>query len=218
MQDHPSLTTRAIVGGKTKSTDCIRAIIGERVEVAEAIRIRRARRVLSDRPLESEKVDALVEAMRLSASCFNNQPWRVTLCMGAEALPAIKTALSKGNVWATPAPLIMVISARPPDDCQLSEKRDYFLFSTGLAVGQMELRATELGLVCHPIAGYDPVKAKQLLGIPEDYIVITFVIIGYPSTDSSFLSDKQKAQELVRPERKPIGENFFLDKWGSPYK
>lgn len=188
------------------------------MEVAEAIRIRRARRVLSDKPLESEKVDALVEAMRLSASCFNNQPWRVTLCMGAEALPAIKTSLSKGNVWATRAPLIMVISARPPDDCQLGDKRDYFLFSSGLAVGQMELRATELGLVCHPIAGYDPVKAKQLLGIPEDYIVITLVIVGYPSTDSSLLSDKQKAQELARPERKPIGENFFLDKWGNPYK
>jgi nitroreductase len=188
------------------------------VEVGEAIRTRRARRVLSDKPLESEKVDALVEAMRLSASCFNNQPWRVTLCMGSEALPAIKTALSKGNVWATRSPLIMVISAKPPEDCQLSDKRDYFLFSTGLAVGQMELRATELGLVCHPIAGYDPLKAKQILGIPEDYIVITFVIVGYPNTDSSLLSDKQKAGELARPERKPIGENFFLDKWGNPYK
>jgi len=188
------------------------------MEVGEAIRIRRASRVFSDRPLEKEKVEALIEAMRLSASCFNNQPWRVTLCMGAEALPSIKTALSKGNVWATPAPLIMVISAKPPDDCQLGDKRDYFLFSTGLAVGQMELRATELGLVCHPIAGYDPLKAKQLLGIPEEYIVITFVIVGYPSADSAFLSDKQKAQEPARPERKPIGENFFLDKWGNPYK
>jgi nitroreductase len=188
------------------------------VEVSEAIRIRRARRAIDAKPLESEKVDALIEAMRLSASCFNNQPWRVTLCMGTEALPSIRTALSKGNIWATRAPLIMVISARPPDDCQLSDKRDYFLFSTGLAVGQMELRATELGLVCHPIAGYDPAKAKQLIGIPDDYVVIAFVIVGYPSTDSSLLSEKQKAQEATRPERKPIGENFFLDKWGNPYK
>lgn len=188
------------------------------MEVAEAVRTRRARRVLSDRPLESEKVEALVEAMRLSASCNNNQPWRVTLCQGAEALPTIKTALSKGNVWATRAPLIMVISAKPPEDCQLSDKRDYFLFSTGLAVGQMELRATELGLICHPIAGYDPLKAKQILGIPEEYVVIAFVIVGYPSTDNSLLSDKQKSIELTRPERKPIGENFFLDKWGNPYK
>ena len=191
---------------------------GERMEVVEAIRTRRARRVFSDAPIEKEKVEGLIEAMRLSASCFNNQPWRVTLCMGSEALASIKTALSKGNAYGTKAPLIMVVSARPPDDCQLSDKRDYFLFSTGLAVGQMELRATELGLICHPIAGYDPLKARQLLGIPADYIVITFVIVGYPGTDDSLLSDKQKAGELVRPERKPVGENFFLDKWGNPYK
>ena len=209
---------RNVAGGKNKSTNCIRTVIGEVVEVAEAIRARRARRVLSSKLIESEKVDALIEAMRLSASCNNNQPWRVTLCMGAETLPAMKTALPRGNVWATPAPLIMVISARPPDDCQLSDKRDYFLFSTGLAVGQMELRATELGLICHPIAGYDPIKTKQLLGIPEEYVVIAFVIIGYPGDDSSLLSDKQKAAELARPERKPIGENFFLDKWGNPYE
>jgi nitroreductase len=212
------MTLPPVEDGKSKFAHCIRAIIGERLEVAEAVRTRRARRVLSDRPLESEKVEALVEAMRLSASCNNNQPWRVTLCQGAEALPTIKTALSKGNVWATRAPLIMVISAKPPEDCQLSDKRDYFLFSTGLAVGQMELRATELGLICHPIAGYDPLKAKQILGIPEEYVVIAFVIVGYPSTDNSLLSDKQKSIELTRPERKPIGENFFLDKWGNPYK
>ncbi len=187
------------------------------MEVADAIRTRRARRAVSNKPIEREKIEALVEAMRLSASCFNNQPWRVTLCMGPETLPAIKAALSKGNVWATQAPLIMVVSAKPSDDCQLSDKRDYFLFSTGLAVGQMELRATELGLICHPIAGYDPLKAKQVLGIPEEYLVITFVIVGYPSTDTSLLSDKQKAQETERPERKPVGENFFLDKWGSPF-
>ncbi len=187
------------------------------MEVVEAIRTRRARRALSDRPLEKEKVDALIEAVRLSASCFNYQPWRVTLCMGPEALPAIKGTLTKGNAWATKAPLIMVVAARANDDCQLSDGRDYFLFSTGLGIGQLALRATELGLIAHPIAGYDPLKAKQILGIPPDYTVITFVIVGYPGTDDSLLSEKQKASEKERPERKPVGENFFVDRWGNPY-
>ena len=189
------------------------------MDVADAIHTRRARRVLQDnKPIEDEKIEALVEAARLSASCNNNQPWRIVVCKGPEALPSIKSALSRGNVWATRAGAIFVVSARPPDDCQLSDKRDYFLFSTGLAIGQLELRATELGLIAHPIAGFDPLKAKELLGIPQDYTVITFVIVGYPGSDPSLLSDKQKALEPNRPERKPIGENFFLDKWGAPYK
>jgi len=188
------------------------------LDVLDAIRTRRARRVLSERPIEREKIDALIEAARLSASCNNNQPWRLTLCMGPETLPLVKDALSKGNVWATKAPLIIVVAARPQDDCQVGDRRDYFLFSTGLAIGQILLRATELGLIAHPIAGYDPLKAKAALGIPEEFVVITYVIVAYPGSDDSLLSPKQKALEPERPERKPIGENFFLDKWGVPYQ
>lgn len=188
------------------------------MEVAEAVHARRARRVLQVKPIEDDKIEALVEAARLSASCNNNQPWRIVVCRGNEALEAIKGALAKGNQWATRAGAIFVVSARPPDDCQLSDRRDYFLFSTGLAIGQLELRATELGLIAHPIAGFDPLKAKEILGIPPDYVVITFVIVGYPGTDDSLLSDKQKALEPNRPERKPVAENFFLDKWGAPFQ
>lgn len=188
------------------------------MEVAEAIHARRAKRAIQDRPVEDDKIDALVEAARLSASCNNNQPWRIVICRGEEALASIKGALPRGNGWATRAPVIMVVSARPADDCQLPDGRDYFLFSTGLAIGQLELRATELGLIAHPIAGFDPIKAKAILGIPDDHVVITFVIIGYPGGDDSLLSDKQKASEMTRPDRKPVGENFFIDKWGAPYR
>ena len=187
------------------------------MEVVEAIRARRAKRAFLDKLVEDDKIAALVEAARLSASCNNNQPWRIVICKGKEALAAIKGALPKGNVWATRAPVIMVVSARPVDDCQLPDRRDYFLFSSGLAIGQLELMATELGLIAHPIAGYDPLKAKAVLGIPEEYVIITLVIVGYPGGDDSLLSDKQKAIELTRPERKPVGENFFLDKWGAPF-
>jgi hypothetical protein len=59
---------------------------------------------------------------------------------------------------------------------------------------------------------------KKELGIPEDQVVIAMVNIAYHGTDDALLSDKQKAQESVRPERKPVGENFFEGKWGVPFK
>ncbi len=187
------------------------------MEVEEAVEARRAKRVLSERGIEPDKVDSLVRAVRLSASCFNNQPWRLVFCSGDESLGAVKAALSKGNAWATRAPLIIAVCARAPDDCQLSDHRDYFLFDCGLAIGQLVLRATSLGLVAHPIAGYDPVKVKESLGIPDDHTVITLVICGYPGTDDSLLSDKQREVEVHRPERKPAGENIFSDMWGRPF-
>jgi nitroreductase len=80
----------------------------------------------------------------------------------------------------------------------------------------MMLQATELGLIAHPIAGYDPLMVKKNLNIPDDYVLITLVNIGYPGTDASTLSEKQIEVETRRPERKPIGDNFFKGSWGNP--
>lgn len=189
------------------------------MEVHEAILMRRARRALGPRPVEPEKISALVEAMRLSASCNNNQPWRVIVCRSAEALAKARSALSKGNAWATRAPLIMVMAGRLQDDCHgVANKPDYFLFSSGLAVGQMLIRAIDLGMIAHPIAGFDPLVLRKELGIPEDFMTITMVIVGYLDNDTSLLSEKQKANEITRPERRPIGENFFEGNWGRPFE
>ncbi len=185
------------------------------MDVSEAIRRRRAYRVFDPRPIEEESIQALIEAMRLAPSCINNQPWRVIICSG-KSLPPVKECLNKGNVWATTAPLIMVITGKPADDCRSNEGRDYFKFGCGLAVAEMLLQATELGLIAHPIAGFNPVKVRAVLGIPADYVVIALVICGHPGEDESLLSDKQKAEQLERPERKPIGENFFQEVWGKP--
>ncbi len=188
------------------------------MEVHDAVLTRRARRVIDDKkPLSEADIDSLVEAMRLAPSCFNNQPYRPTFVYGLEALASIKTALSKGNEWAQRAQLIIVVATRPPDDCLIGD-RQYFLFDCGIAIGELVLRATELGIIAHPIAGFSPKKAREVLGIPDEYTVITFVICGYPGTDDSVLSDKQKADEITRPARKPIGEIFYKDKWGAPLR
>ncbi len=187
------------------------------MDVIDAINKRRALRKFDSRPVEAEKLASLVEAMRLAPSCNNNQPWRVVVCQESTSLAKAKLALTKGNVYATIVPATFIVSAKIDDDCHgLSDGRDYYLFSCGLAVGEMILRATELGLIAHPIAGFDPLVLKRELGIPPEYVVITMVNIGYSGEDDSLLSDKQKVRELTRPDRKPVGENFFDGTWGKP--
>jgi nitroreductase len=190
----------------------------DNMDVERAIENRRARRAFDGGPIDSDSIDVLIKAMRLSASCFNNQPWRVLIIDDGESIENVKEALSRGNVWATRAPLIMVITANPEDDCRLSDRRDYFLFDCGLAVGQMLLAATEMGIIAHPIAGYKPEIVRETLSIPEEYVIIALVICGYPSDDDSLLSEKQLISEDVRPDRKPIGEIFFHGEWGNPLR
>jgi nitroreductase len=186
------------------------------MDVNTAIKERRARRALDTRSVEREKVEALVEAMRLAPSCNNNQPWRVIVARTPESLGAIKAHLPKGNSWATRSPLIFVVNARPEDDCRQSDRRDYFMFGCGLAVGQLALRATELGLIAHPISGYDPILIKQALGIPDEFLLVALVICGYLGNDTALLSEKQLLAERERPPRKAIGDTFFEGVWGLP--
>jgi nitroreductase len=83
-----------------------------------------------------------------------------------------------------------------------------------MATAFLILRAIELGLVAHPIAGYSPKKTREVLGIPEDLEVITLVIVGKHSpTIKPVLSEKQVNDEKTRPERFPLEKFVYLNRF-----
>ncbi|MGQ9477989.1 MAG: redoxin domain-containing protein [Candidatus Bipolaricaulia bacterium] len=177
-------------------------------EINPLIAARRAWRAISSEPLPKETITRLIEAAHLAPSCFNNQPWRfivVARHASGEGLEKVKEALPGGNYWAKPAPAIIAVASHRDLDCKLSDNRDYFLFGCGMAVGNLMVQATQMGLVAHPIAGYDPLKVKEALGIPKDYTLITLVILGKPG-DVATLSEKHLEIELGPRERKPLEE------------
>jgi len=184
------------------------------MDVKEAIAKRRAYRSLDKVEITEEIVKDLAKHAQLAPSCFNYQPWRYVFVFDKDMLIKMRDALSKGNEWAYDASLIIAVFSRQDLDCVIKE-RIYYLFDTGLATAFLVLRATELGLVTHPIAGFSEKKAKQILEIPEDMRVITLVIVGKHSKEiKPVLSEKQVGWEKERPERKPLGEYVYFNKYG----
>ncbi len=179
-------------------------------EINPLIQVRRARRALRPDPIPKEALQRLVEAAHLAPSCFNNQPWRFIIVSG-EDLEQVKEALPGGNYWAKVSPAIIAVASHRDLDCKLSDNRDYFLFDCGMAVGFLMVQATQMGLVAHPIAGYDPIAVKQALNIPDDHVLITLVVIGKPG-DPHTLSEKHRAIELGPRERRPLSEVLFWEK------
>lgn len=183
------------------------------MDVKEAISKRRAYRSLSPVDITPEFIYDLAESARLTASCFNNQPWRYIFIYEKEMLKKMHEALSDGNKWAQTASMIIVVLGRQEDDCVIRD-RIYYRFDIGMATTHMILRATELGLVAHPIAGYSPRKTREILEIPEDIDVIALVIVGKHSDKiNPDMSDKQIAAEKKRPERIPIGSFVYHNKY-----
>jgi len=172
--------------------------------ILRAIEERRARRALSDRPVDRETAETLLRAAHLAPSCANNQPWRLISVDDPEVLSAVKASLTKGNSWAAPAPLIVAVASRVDLDCRIPDGREYYLFGCGLAAMNLMIQATQLGLIAHPIAGFRQRELKPVLGIPEEYAVIALIIVGYPSDDPSRLSEKHLAEETGPRVRRPL--------------
>jgi nitroreductase len=165
------------------------------MDVVRAIEERRAYRSLDPVEITDELVHELATAAQLAPSCFNNQPARFVFVRDPDALERVKEALSEKNAWATAASMIVAVASR-----------------IDLATSVLILRATELGLVAHPIAGYKEGKAKAALGIPEDMRLITLVIVGkHSDTIGPLLTEEQAEVEKARPDRKPLEEIAFED-------
>jgi len=174
------------------------------LEVREAIERRRAYRSLDPAPISDELIRDLAECASLAPSCFNNQPWRFVFVRDPDVLKEMHGALTKDNEWITDASMIIAVFSRKEDDCVIRD-REYHLFDVGMATAFIILRATELGLVAHPVAGFSPRKVRATLGIPKDYQVITLVNVGkHAETLHDKLTEEQK-----RKKRGKISASYF---------
>jgi nitroreductase len=183
------------------------------MDVKEAIQKRRAYRSLDPVDITEDLIKDFAGYAQLSASCNNNQPWRFIFVYEHDMLKKMHEVFPKGNAWAKSASMYIAVLSKKDYDCIIDD-RVYHQFDTGMATAFLILRATELGLVAHPIAGYSPQKTREILGIPDDIEVITLVIVGkHSKTINPILSEKQIASEKQRPERFPF-ENFaYLNKY-----
>ncbi len=181
--------------------------------VSEIINQRRAYRSLDQIEVTQELIEDLTRHAQLAPTCFNNQPARFVFVKDRAILEQLKPAFSKGNEWCYAASMVIAVFAEREADCIIKD-REYYLFDTGMETAFLILRATELGLVAHPIAGYSPKKVREVLNIPERYNVITLILVGkHSSSISPLLSEKQIEWEKTRPERLPLNKIMFIDRY-----
>jgi len=181
------------------------------MDVKQAIEKRRAYRSLEHIEITEDHIKDLAQSAQLFCSCFNNQPWRYVFVYDPEVLKKMHVALSQGNEWAQSASMIIAVFSKPELDCIIKDRK-YYLFDTGMATAALILRATELGLVAHPIAGYSPKKVKEILNIPIEREVITLIIIGKHSEEiNPLLSEKQIEAERKRPERLSFDKFVYMN-------
>lgn len=157
----------------------------------ELINHRQSVRKYADMPVEHEKIEKIIEAVQLSPSACNSQPWKIIIVDEPELKNEVaKATFSKTisfNKFAVEAPVIAVLVIEKAKlIAQIGgsiKDMEYPNIDIGIAAAHFCLQAAELGLGTCMIGWFDEKKIRQLLNIPEKRKIGLVITLGYPPED-----------------------------------
>lgn len=170
------------------------------MSINELINKRYSTRAFSNRPVENEKIELLIEAASWAASAQNEQPWRFMIGEKGkgEYYQSIFQSLADSNqVWAKNAPVLILVLARKNFDYQNKPNR-YAMHDTGMATANLLLQATDLGLFTHPMGGFNKDNIIAAFSIPDAYEPVTVIAVGYYGRVEDLPEELQKREKLIR--------------------
>ena len=155
----------------------------------------------STRPVEEEKLTAILETARLSPSACNGQPYHFTVCRGEAAKKVAKATQGMGmNKFASDAPVLLVISEMPyVKSAALGAKvkgNDYRSIDIGIAAAYITAEACAQGLSTCILGWLDDDKLREICGL--EGAVRLVITIGYAAEGDKLREKKRKPlEELV---------------------
>lgn len=171
------------------------------MDVFEAIKKRRSVRSYLDKPLEEEKLNAVLEAGRLAPSASNRQEWRFIVVRDAEVKRKLGEA-ANGQSFVGEAPVVIVACAVTDGHVMLCGQLSYPI-DVAIALDHISLAAVEQGLGTCWIGAFNERKVKEILGVPEEVRVVELMPLGYPAT-----------QAVKEKDRLPFSKTVTYDRWG----
>jgi nitroreductase len=170
------------------------------MNVSDAIRMKRAVRQFAETPLPEDVIHAILNAGRRSQSSKNSQPWQFIAIQDKDILKALSECGNWAGHLAGAAMGVAILTPEPTEKFQT-------MFDAGQAAAYMQLAAWELGVGSVPASIYQPEKAREILGFPEDYHLRIALSFGYPADKKMLSSTPQKGG------RRELEEMVHWDRW-----
>jgi nitroreductase len=168
-----------------------------------------------------EQLRSMFEAARLAPSAHNTQPPRFILTEKGrgDGHARLFDCLDPHNqVWAHAAP-VLVLALVMRQRFSQAEARfvpyPHCMHDLGLSVMSLILQAVSLGLSCHPLAAFDPDRARALFEVPDLFEPGLVIAVGYRGSPDC-LPDALRQREVGPRTRRPVEELVFEGRWGEP--
>ena len=155
----------------------------------------------SERMVENEKLEYILESARLSPSACNGQPYHITVCKGEVAKKVAKATQGMGlNKFAPDAPVLLVISEKPyVKTAAIGAKmkhNDYRSMDIGILSAYITAEAAAQGLATCILGWLDDEKIRKICNL--DSPVRLVITLGYAKDGDKLRTKKRKdMSELV---------------------
>jgi nitroreductase len=172
----------------------------------ELVKMRQSDRAYdSNRPIEQEKLDYILEATRLAPSACNAQPWSFVVVTE----PGIRQqtasciadkALGMNHFVFQATALVVVLEESANFTSTLGSKvkqKHYPHMDLGIATAHLTLAATELGLGSCIVGWFNEKKLREVLNIPSSKRPILVITLGY-STQPTREKKRKKTEDVVK--------------------
>ena len=164
------------------------------MSVMKQIEKRYSVRAYQDKPVEEEKLNAVLEAARLSPSARNCQDRKFVVVTD----PALREKLvpaANGQKFVGEAPVTIACCATVSDHVMRCGQTTYPI-DLAIAIDHMTLQAVEEGLGTCWIGSFFPDQVREILGIPEDIEIVELMTLGYPA-DEAKGKDRKAPSEII---------------------
>ncbi len=171
------------------------------MEAWDAIRARRNVRSYRPDPISDSDLDRIAEAGWRSPSAMNGQHWDFVIVTDRSQLEALSTVWAGArHIAAAPAAIALVVPQPPDERTKLFDQYDL-----GQATLAMMIAATDLGIGTGHSSVGEQDKAREILGVPDGYLVSYLLGIGYPAD--------RPLQPINNPNRRPFDEVVHRGHW-----
>ena len=175
-----------------------------KIDVLEAIRLRRSIRKYLDLPVEWDKIGTIVDAGRVAPSAGNLQSWRFIVVESAHKRRALAEACMQ-QFWMEEAPVHILVVMMMKKIREFYGTRGTDLYAaqeSAMAAQNMMLAAHTLGLGTCFVSAFDKDRVIDTLNLPADIIPMCLVTLGYPN------------ESPEEPQKYRIENVLFMDRWG----
>ena len=183
--------------------------------IHDLIASRRSIRAFSNNGIDESAFIKLFEAARWASSSRNEQPWRFIAARKEEKenFQRMLDCINESNrIWAQHGAVLIVVLAKK-NFTMHPAPNSHAQHDVGLAIGNLALQATALGIFLHQMGGINYQKVRETFEVPEDFEVISIIVGGFPG-DHELLPENLKAREKLPRHRKELNELVFEGKFG----